>query len=46
VKWDLDRIHGKGYTDNVDSGGKVEPPASETQQAMQRFACMGNSGST
>jgi PAS domain S-box-containing protein len=43
--WDLNRIHAKGYTDNVVElmVGKLSRLAPETQQALQRFACMGNS---
>jgi PAS domain S-box-containing protein len=44
-RWDLNRIHAKGYTDNVVElmVGKLGRLPFETQQAMQRFACMGNS---
>jgi PAS domain S-box-containing protein len=42
--WDLERIHAKGYTDNVADlmiGKLVRlPPA--TQQALQQLACLGN----
>lgn len=43
--WDLDRINAKGYTDNVVElmVGKLSRLPIETQQALQRFACMGNS---
>jgi PAS domain S-box-containing protein len=43
--WDLHRIHAKGYTDNVVElmVGKLSRLPPETQQALQRFACMGNS---
>jgi predicted ATPase/signal transduction histidine kinase len=43
--WDLNRIHGKGYTDNVVElmVGKLSRLPLQTQQALQRFACMGNS---
>ena len=42
--WDLDRIHAKGYTDNVADlmimkFGRL--PA-ETQKALQQMACLGN----
>ncbi|HTJ90591.1 MAG TPA: AAA family ATPase [Acidocella sp.] len=43
-RWDLDRIHAKGYTDNVVDlmVGKLTrlPPA--TQTALQLLACLGN----
>ena len=42
--WDLERIHAKGYTDNVAdlmSGKLVRLPAT-TQQALQQLACLGN----
>jgi PAS domain S-box-containing protein len=43
--WDLNRIHAKGYTDNVVElmVGKLNRLPVETQQALQQFACMGNS---
>jgi PAS domain S-box-containing protein len=43
--WDLSRIHAKGYTDNVVElmVGKLSRLPLETQQALQRFACLGNS---
>jgi PAS domain S-box-containing protein len=43
--WDLNRIHAKGYTDNVVElmVGKLSRLPVETRQALQRFACMGNS---
>jgi len=43
--WDLNRILAKGYTDNVVElmVGKLSRLPRETQQALQRFACMGNS---
>jgi PAS domain S-box-containing protein len=43
--WDLSRIHAKGYTDNVVElmVGKLSRLPAGTQQALQRFACMGNS---
>ncbi len=42
--WDLDRIHAKGYTDNVVDllVGKVTRLPVETQQALQQLACLGN----
>jgi predicted ATPase len=42
--WDLDRIHAKGYSDNVVElmvGMLARLPA-ETQQALQQLACLGN----
>jgi len=42
--WDLDRIHDKGYTDNVVDlmVGKLTRLPVETQQALQQLACLGN----
>ena len=42
--WDLDRIHAKGYTDNVVDlmVGKLARLPAETQTALQQFACLGN----
>src|ERR1700723_904174 len=42
--WDLDRIHAKGYTDNVVDllVGKVTGLPRKTQQALQQLACLGN----
>src|SRR5439155_4276618 len=42
--WDLDRIHAKGYTDNVVDlmVGKVTRLPAETQTALQQLACLGN----
>jgi PAS domain S-box-containing protein len=42
--WDLDRIHAKGYTDNVADlmVGKLARLPIETQKAMQQLACVGN----
>jgi PAS domain S-box-containing protein len=42
--WDLRRIHAKGFTDNVVElmVGKLTRLPSETQRALQQFACMGN----
>ena len=46
--WDLERIHAKGYTDNVADlmiGKLVRLPAA-TQQALQQLACLGNIATT
>jgi PAS domain S-box-containing protein len=42
--WDLDRVHTKGYTDNVVDllVGKVTRLPLKTQQALQQLACLGN----
>src|SRR3984957_14710173 len=42
--WDLDRIHAKGYTDNVVDllVGRVTGLPVKTQQALQQLACLGN----
>jgi PAS domain S-box-containing protein len=42
--WDLNRIHAKGYTDNVVDLmiGKLSRLPLETQSALQLLACMGN----
>jgi PAS domain S-box-containing protein len=42
--WDLDRIHAKGYTDNVVDlmVSKLSRLPVETQQALQQLACLGN----
>ena len=42
--WDLDRIHAKGYTDNVVDlmVGKLTRLPAETQNALQQLACLGN----
>jgi PAS domain S-box-containing protein len=42
--WDLDRIHAKGYTDNVADlvVGKLARLPTETQTALQQLACLGN----
>ena len=42
--WDLDRIHAKGYTDNVVDlmVGKLTRLPTETQKALQQLACLGN----
>src|SRR6266478_6291720 len=41
--WDLDRIHAKGYTDNVVDlmVGKLTRLPVETQAALQHLACLG-----
>ena len=43
--WDLNRIHAKGYTDNVVDlmVGKLSRLSVETQNALQQLACLGNS---
>lgn len=43
--WDLNRIHAKGYTDNVVElmVGKLNRLPGETQEALQQLACLGNS---
>jgi len=42
--WDLDRIHAKGYTDNVVDlmVEKLTRLPADTQKALQQFACLGN----
>jgi PAS domain S-box-containing protein len=42
--WDPERIHAKGYTDNVVDLmlGKLARLPAETQQALQQLACLGN----
>jgi PAS domain S-box-containing protein len=42
--WDLNRIHAKGYTDNVVDlmVGKLTRLPGETQSALQQLACLGN----
>jgi predicted ATPase/signal transduction histidine kinase/GAF domain-containing protein len=42
--WDLNRIHAKGYTDNVVDlmAGKLTRLPAETQKALQQLACLGN----
>jgi PAS domain S-box-containing protein len=42
--WDLNRIHAKGYTDNVVDlmVGKLTRLPVETQTALQQLACLGN----
>jgi predicted ATPase len=43
--WDLQRIHAKGYTDNVVDlmVGKLHRLPVGTQKALQQLACLGNS---
>ncbi len=47
-RWDLDRIHAKGYTDNVVDlmTGKLTRLPTETQTALQLLACLGNVADT
>jgi PAS domain S-box-containing protein len=42
--WDLDRIHGRGHTENVVDlmVGKLTRLPAETRQALQLLACLGN----
>ena len=42
--WDLNRIHAKGYTDNVVDlmVGKLNRLPTEAQKALQQLACLGN----
>jgi PAS domain S-box-containing protein len=42
--WDIDRIHAKGYTDNVVDlmVGKLTRLPAETHNALQQLACLGN----
>ncbi|MEK1850923.1 MAG: AAA family ATPase, partial [Phyllobacterium sp.] len=44
--WDIDRIHAKGYTDNVVDFllGKLRRLPDATQDALQQLACLGNVG--
>ncbi|MEX3985350.1 AAA family ATPase [Paraburkholderia sp. EG287A] len=46
--WDLERIHAKGYTDNVVDlmVTKLTRLPAETQKALQQLACLGNSAGT
>ena len=46
--WDLDRIHAKGYTDNVVDLmiGKLTRLPAQTQRALQQLACLGNVAET
>ncbi|MER9511815.1 AAA family ATPase [Mesorhizobium sp. M0460] len=43
--WDLDRIHARGYTDNVVDlmVGKLHRLPVESRNALQQLACIGNS---
>jgi predicted ATPase len=43
--WDLNRIHAKGYTDNVVDlmVGKLNRLPVQTQNALKQLACLGNS---
>jgi PAS domain S-box-containing protein len=43
--WDMNRIHAKGYTDNVVDlmVAKLNRLPVETQKALQQLACLGNS---
>src|SRR5712675_182491 len=43
-QWELDRLHAKGYTDNVVDlmVGKLTRLPVETQAALQQLACLGN----
>src|ERR1700728_1395173 len=43
--WDMNRIHAKGFTDNVVDlmVGKLNRLPVDTQKALQQLACMGNS---
>ncbi len=43
-RWELDRLHAKGYTDNVVDlmVGKLTRLPLETQAALQQLACLGN----
>jgi len=43
-RWELDRLHAKGYTDNVVDlmVGKLIRLPIETQAALQQLACLGN----
>ncbi|MGK3985812.1 AAA family ATPase [Sorangium sp. So ce136] len=43
-RWDLPRIHAKGYTDNVVDlmVGKLARLPGGTQDALKQFACLGN----
>ncbi|MGY3653001.1 hypothetical protein ACVWW2_008292 [Bradyrhizobium sp. LM4.3] len=42
--WDLNRIHAKGYTDNVVDlmVGRLNRLSAETRNALQKLACLGN----
>ena len=43
-RWELDRLHAKGYTENVVDlmVGKLTRLSAETQAALQQLACLGN----
>src|SRR6266404_6218779 len=43
-RWELDRLHAKGYTDNVVDlmVGKLTRLPVQTQAALQQLACLGN----
>jgi PAS domain S-box-containing protein len=43
-RWELDRLHAKGYSDNVADlmAGKLTRLPVETQAALQQLACLGN----
>ncbi|WP_118178676.1 AAA family ATPase [Paraburkholderia phosphatilytica] len=45
--WHLPHIHSKGYTDNVADlvAAKLTRLPADTQQALQQFACLGNTAS-
>jgi predicted ATPase/signal transduction histidine kinase/GAF domain-containing protein len=45
-RWDIDRIHAKGYTDNVVDlmMEKLERLSAPTQEALKQLACLGNVG--
>ncbi|MGA7808955.1 trifunctional serine/threonine-protein kinase/ATP-binding protein/sensor histidine kinase [Bradyrhizobium sp.] len=47
-RWELDRLHAKGYTDNVVDlmVDKLTRLPIETQAALQRLACLGNTAET
>jgi PAS domain S-box-containing protein len=46
--WELDRIHAKGYTENVVDLmlGKLRRLRAETQHALRLLACLGNSAAS
>ncbi|QKK28143.1 AAA family ATPase [Rhizobium indicum] len=46
--WDLERIHAKGYTDNVVDlmVGKLARLPPDTREALQQFACLGSIANT
>jgi PAS domain S-box-containing protein len=47
-RWSPDRIHAKGYTDNIVDlmVGKLSRLPAPTQQALQQLACLGNVAGT